>query len=78
MAVGAWRGNPKVRFALDSALEGDGFEPSVSREGNYTHEIAELTASAFPLGLKGTARCDAPEGSNPFPSLPGLPQGRTP
>ena len=29
MAVGAWRGNPKVRFALDSALEGDGFEPSV-------------------------------------------------
>src|SRR6266446_8130402 len=29
---------PKVRFAPDSPLEGDGFEPSVPREGNHSPE----------------------------------------
>jgi hypothetical protein len=28
-----WMAAPQVRFAIDSPLEGDGFEPSVPREG---------------------------------------------
>src|ERR1700730_6174798 len=47
---------PKVRFAADSSLEGDGFEPSVPREkhGEKAKEsISHKTASA--------------EGSSPLP-----------
>ena len=29
----------EVRFAPDSALEGEGFEPSVPREGNYAARL---------------------------------------
>jgi hypothetical protein len=33
MSLDAWLGcAPKVRFAIDSPLEGDGFEPSVPRQ----------------------------------------------
>jgi hypothetical protein len=30
----------EIRFAVDSPVEGDGFEPSVPRVGNYAHETA--------------------------------------
>jgi hypothetical protein len=29
----------KVKFAADSTLEGEGFEPSVPREGNYATRL---------------------------------------
>ena len=44
-------GSP-VRFARDSPLEGDGFEPSVPSGENYAHETAPLIATAFPFGRK--------------------------
>jgi hypothetical protein len=58
-AVGYYS-HPKVRFALDSALEGAGFEPSVplaASEGEVERAQARKT-----LSLTGT------EGSNPPPS----------
>src|SRR5260370_16566393 len=41
---------PKVRFAIDSALEGEGFEPSVPREtDNDFQDCLRATAPAIPL-----------------------------
>jgi hypothetical protein len=42
-----FRDNPKVRFALDSALEGAGFEASVPREIGHDFE----DASSYDGGL---------------------------
>jgi hypothetical protein len=36
---------PKIRFALDSPLEGDGFEPSVPRRGQH---FSRLPRSSVP------------------------------
>jgi hypothetical protein len=44
-----WDSYPKVRFAPDSPLEGDGFEPSVPRQGSCGSETASVS------GRKGTA-----------------------
>ena len=38
----------KVTRETDSLLEGDGFEPSVPREGNYATRLPRVTAKAFP------------------------------
>jgi hypothetical protein len=40
-------------FAPDSPLEGDGFEPSVPREGSYGHGTGRLTATRFPSSARG-------------------------
>ena len=41
---------PRSRFAGDSPLEGDGFEPSVPRLG-----VSSVVAPTAPTGLKGSA-----------------------
>ena len=50
----------KVRFARDSPLEGEGFEPSVPREGNYATRLppdrgrpARRTSHQKTVGSKG-------------------------
>jgi hypothetical protein len=40
----------EVRFAPDSPLEGEGFEPSVPREGNYARERPRLVCGAAGRG----------------------------
>jgi hypothetical protein len=49
---GRSRAPAAYRFAADSLLEGDGFEPSVRSGENYAHETAPLIATAFPFGRK--------------------------
>src|ERR1700682_2233035 len=36
-----------------SLVEGDGFEPSVPREGSYGHGTGRLTATRFPSSARG-------------------------
>ena len=43
----------EVRFARDSPVEGDGFEPSVPREGNYAHETASFDRYDISLRSEG-------------------------
>jgi hypothetical protein len=40
----------RSRFAADSLLEGEGFEPSVPREGNYARERPRLVCGAAGRG----------------------------
>ena len=65
------RDNPhkEVRFAGDSPLEGDGFEPSVPRLG-----VSSVVAPTAPTGLKGSAaarrdRCEIAPASSPTSGL---------
>src|ERR1700694_5683871 len=52
---------PKVRFAVDSPLEGDGFEPSVPRKKDNVFRACARSTSPSDAA-RGT------EGSNPSPS----------
>jgi hypothetical protein len=68
----------KVRFAIDSALEGIGFEPSVPRKAPDILVVSGLVRALFPSAEnQAKATCAGPEtlvvscgtdGSNPAPS----------
>src|SRR5712671_3817822 len=50
-----WDSSPKIRFALDSPLEGDGFEPSVPRQKDNA-----FRDSSFPTCARATAAFENP------------------
>ena len=66
-----WDSSPKIRFALDSPLEGDGFEPSVpgTKEPVFVAEgeLRDRTGAA----KKGCFLCGT-DGSNPSPPAESL------
>ena len=64
-----------LRFVDDSPLEGEGFEPSVPREGNYAQTAAfdRYDISLRPRGADSFAK--RPKVRTPFPPPSTLSQG---
>src|SRR5712672_2053148 len=53
-----WNAPPKVRFAADSAQEGDGFEPSVPRKWDNAFRVSRVLRAAPNVApAVGDARC---------------------
>src|ERR1700738_91312 len=66
---------PEIRFALDSPLEGTGFEPSVPRGKGPTLRVSVLFHSDFSVGgeptrgdIESLVGSRGTDGSNPVPS----------
>ena len=58
-----------VRFAMDSPLEGNGFELSVPRrESNESHSGTGTVTEATKVRLEAVAYLPGTDSSNPFPS----------
>jgi hypothetical protein len=75
--LGVLRNAEAARFALDSLLEGNGFELSVPRrESNESPSGTGTVTEATKVRLEAVAYLPGTDGSNPFPSTREMVWGR--